>query len=100
MIARIWRTGVDESRAAEYEGFAVGRSMPMFRRQPGCCGVVMARTAEGRAVVTFWRDQAAVDALGASEEYLETVAAIGAAGFLTGEQTVEVMPVDAAWLGE
>lgn len=98
MIVRVWRTGVDEERAAEYEAFAVGRSLPMFRRQDGCCGVFFVRTEGGRAVITLWRDLEAVEALDESKDYLETVAAIKAEGFLEGAQSVEVMPVDSAWI--
>ncbi|WP_020392316.1 hypothetical protein [Kribbella catacumbae] len=96
-VARIWRTGLDESRAAEYEAFAAERSLPMFKRQDGCRGVLFARTESGRAVITFWRDLEAVEALAEASEYLETVAAINAAGFLEAPQSVEVLPVDDAW---
>lgn len=98
MIARIWRTGLDESRAAEYEAFAAGRSLAMFKRQDGCRGVFFVRTEGGRAVITLWRDLGAVEALAGSTDYLETVAAIKAEGFLEGAQSVEVMPVDSAWI--
>ncbi|WP_433005995.1 antibiotic biosynthesis monooxygenase [Kribbella sp. CA-294648] len=95
---RIWRTGLDERRAAEYETFAAERSLPMFKRQAGCLGVLFGRTASGRMVVTFWRDQEAAEALAESDDYLETVAAIMAAGFLEAPQSVELLPVDDAWV--
>jgi len=98
MIARIWRTELDESRAAEYEVFAAERSLPMFRRQPGFRAVFFVRTATGRATITLWRDLQAAEALAASADYLETVAAIQAAGFLRPPQSVELLPVDHAWL--
>ncbi len=98
MIVRIWRTGIDMERAAEYDRFVVERSLPMFRRQPGLTTVYFTRTGEmDRAVVTVWADAAAVSALDTSDEYQETTAAIIAAGFLRGPQTVELMPVDQAW---
>ncbi|PJJ71377.1 heme-degrading monooxygenase HmoA [Diaminobutyricimonas aerilata] len=96
MIARIWRTGLDESRADEYTAFATERSLPMFRRQPGFRGLVFARAAEGRVVITFWDDAESVARLDASSDYRETVAAIGAAGFLREPQSVEVFEVDEA----
>ena len=40
LAVRIWRTGLDESRAPEYEDFARTVSLPMFRRHDGsvvCC---------------------------------------------------------------
>jgi heme-degrading monooxygenase HmoA len=99
VIARVWRTGLDETRAEEYDRFAAQRSTPMFRRQPGLLGVLFTRTERGRAVITLWRDARDVEALERSEDYRATVAAIGAAGFLRGPQEVEVLPVDAAWIG-
>jgi hypothetical protein len=38
VIMRIWRTRVDEGRAAEYERFAAEESLPMFSGQPGFLG--------------------------------------------------------------
>jgi heme-degrading monooxygenase HmoA len=98
MIVRIWRTGLDETRAEEYERFAAERSLVMFRRQPGCCGVLFARMDTGRAVITLWHDQDAVDALDRAADYRATVAAIEATGFLRPPQTVEILPVDSAWI--
>lgn len=98
MIARIWRTGLDESRAAEYEAFAVGRSLPMFQRQPGFRAVFFVRTETGRASITLWQDLASAEALAQSADYLETVEAILAAGFLEPPQSVELLPVDRFWL--
>ncbi|TWD73131.1 hypothetical protein FB561_7016 [Kribbella amoyensis] len=98
MIARIWRTGLDEARAAEYDTFAVERSLPMFRRQPGFRAALFLRTEHGRVAITLWRDQAAVEALASSTDYQETVAAIRATGILRPPQTVEILPVDEAWL--
>jgi heme-degrading monooxygenase HmoA len=98
VIARIWRTGLDESRAAEYDRFAQQRSLPMFRRRPGLLGVLLTRSAGSRAVITFWADRAAADALDTSPDYRETVAAISAAGFLRPPQSVELLEVDGGWL--
>ncbi|TDW21246.1 hypothetical protein [Kribbella kalugense] len=98
MIARIWRTGIDESRADEYEAFAAERSLPMFRRQAGVRGVFFVRTADGRAAITLWQDLAAAEELMTSKDYLDTVEAIKAAGFLRSPQSVEFLPVEQAWL--
>lgn len=98
MIARIWRTGLDESRTDEYDRFATERSLPMFRRQPGLLGVLLTRTGDGRAVITFWADRAAADALESAPDYRDTVAAISATGFLRPPQSVELLEVDGGWL--
>ena len=98
MIARIWRTGLDESRAEEYDAFAAERSMPMFQRQPGIRAVFFVRTENGRAAITMWQDLATAEALMTSKDYLDTVEAIKAAGFLRPPQSVELLPVEQAWL--
>lgn len=43
------------------------------------------------AVITFWRDRAALDTLARSSAYLATVDALVATGILVGEASVEVM---------
>lgn len=90
---RIWRTKVDEGRAAEYERFAATESLPMFSGQPGFRGLLFGRAGTDCTVVTLWEDDAAADALEASPGYRDTVARIGAAGFLRGGSTVERMNV-------
>lgn len=93
MILRTWSTGIDESRADEYESFAARRSRPMFEAQDGFAGLLLARADDRRLVLTMWRDRAAAEALARSVSYLETVAAIEAAGFLRPPQTVELFDV-------
>lgn len=95
MLLRAWQTGIDESRAAEYDAFASERSLPMFHRHDGLLGVLLLAPAPGRRVVlTVWRDAAAVRALEESEDYRATVDAIVGAGFLRPPQTVTVFELD------
>jgi heme-degrading monooxygenase HmoA len=95
VIVRIWRTGIDPARAEEYERFAGERSLPMFRRQAGFRGVLFASGDETeRVVLSFWENEGAVEELGRSPTYRETVDALLATGILTGEQTVELLDVD------
>jgi heme-degrading monooxygenase HmoA len=89
MIMRIWRTRVDETRAAEYERFAAEESLPMFRAHRGFEGHLFGRCGGDCAVVTIWTDNAAADALEASPRYHDTVARITAAGFLVGQSQVD-----------
>jgi heme-degrading monooxygenase HmoA len=89
MIMRIWRTQVDEARAAEYERFAAQESLPMFRVHQGFEGCLFGRRGRDCIVVTIWQDDAAADALEASPRYRDTVARINAAGFLTGHSRVD-----------
>jgi heme-degrading monooxygenase HmoA len=64
------------------------RSLPMFRAEPGYRGVLMMRRGPECTVVTLWEHQASAEALACSARYRETVAAIMAAGFLAGDQTL------------
>jgi len=93
VIVRIWTTGVDPQRADEYREFAAVRSLPMFRIQEGFRGVLFTERGSQFAVISLWRDRAAVDSLETSPTYQETVAAILATGFLTDEQRVDVFEV-------
>lgn len=96
MILRIWTTGIDESRADEYEKFAREISTPMFHGQPGFEGLLLARSPSQRTVLTLWRDEGAARALEASSSYTATVNAIQATGFLRAPQAVTVMSVPEA----
>lgn len=97
-IVRIWRTDIDPERASEYERFAATRSLPIFREQPGCEGVLFVRRRSHAAVISLWRDKAAIEALEASLGYRQTVAAISAAGFLVGQPTLEVFELHGGFL--
>ena len=63
MIGRLWTTGLKPDRVESYDRFARDISLPMFRQQEGFMGCVMLRSANEGLVLTFWRDQAAIDAL-------------------------------------
>lgn len=94
MIARIWRTRIDELRANEYLEFARARSVPMFRAHDGFIGVVFGRHGDERTVITLWRDLAAAYALDDSQIYKSTVAEIEATGFIIGPSTLEMLEVE------
>lgn len=93
MIARIWSAQIDEDRASEYEAFAQESSLPMFRIQPGFCGVTMLRQGARCIVITTWSDRSAMAKLKESPTYAETVRRIEEKGFLIGNQLVEVYDI-------
>jgi heme-degrading monooxygenase HmoA len=98
-VARIWRTGIDPSRADDYEAFARERSLPMFKAHDGFCGVLFADAgSDTRKVITLWASRGAAQALEDSPLYRETVKAIEAAGFLRPPQSVELLDVPLGWL--
>ena len=94
MVARIWRTRVKPERFEEYDRFARGRSLPMFRKQRGFIGVLFMREEEDQAaVLTLWENEKAVEELEASPLYRQTVEVILGSGLLAKEQSVEVFEV-------
>jgi heme-degrading monooxygenase HmoA len=94
MIARIWRTTIDETRADQYLDFARSRSLPMFRSQQGFVGALFARQRAERTVISLWRDLASAHALDGSPTYKATVAEIEAIGFIVGPSTIDVLEVE------
>ncbi|WP_432512910.1 antibiotic biosynthesis monooxygenase family protein [Kineococcus sp. SYSU DK001] len=99
MILRVWRTEVDEARAAEYERFAREVSLPMFTRHEGHLGVLMGRQGSRCVVITCWRTAADVAALEASEDYRDVVARIVAAGFAEPGQSTETFDAHLSEVG-
>lgn len=93
MIARTWTIEVDPARADTYERFAREVSVPMFKQQAGCRGALMTRDGHRCQVISLWADSAALDALGGSQSYADTVAAIQALGILTDADPVALAAV-------
>jgi heme-degrading monooxygenase HmoA len=86
MLARLWTTGLRPDRLDAYERFARDVSLPMFREQDGFMGCVMVRSGHEGLVLTFWRDQGAIDALETSRSYRDTVQRIREADLLADAQ--------------
>lgn len=97
LVVRIWRTGLDEARSPDYDDFALGTSLPMFRRHAGFLGVLFAGTGAERAVITLWSTPAAVAALEESADYRATVRSIEAKGFLRPPHRIELLSVHSSW---
>lgn len=96
MIARIWTTEIDEALASGYETFAREKSLPMFRSQPGYCGVFMLRRGGACIVLSLWRDIVSIQTLAQSETYIQTVKEIMEGGFLQDGQSLETFDVHLA----
>jgi|SRR6266481_3250441 len=93
MIARLWQTGIDPARGAEYDAFAATYSRPMFAALGGCLGAFFLGTGEVRSVLSLWADSASIDSLESSPLYRKTVARFQATGVLREPQTVELFEV-------
>ena len=98
MIVRIWRTAIRPEQIDAYEEFAGSVSLPMFREQPGCRGVMFARRSSECVVITLWENMDAVTALTRSPSYQSTVSAIEATGFLVGSATTDVLQTHGGFL--
>jgi hypothetical protein len=94
MIVRIWRTRIDERRAADYDAFVSSKSMPMFRCQPGFLAALFASDASERLVISLWRDRSSAGMLRESSTYSSTVRELEATGILIGTSAVEVLQLD------
>jgi len=98
MIVRLWTARVEKDRIAEYEANERTRSTPMFRRQPGCLGVMFLRSGENCCALTFWKDLESVQALKTSTSYLEAAAFYSNSGMLVGDPSLEVFEVSGGFL--
>lgn len=99
MIVRLWRTVVQPSRMAEYEENEQHRSIPMFKRQEGCLGVLFLCSDEECFALSFWRDMASVEKLKTSKSYLEASAFYSNSGMLVGEPSLRVFEVKGGYIG-
>lgn len=97
-FVRIWRARVDLDRLDEYLRFVDEQSLPMFNRQQGFLGVICSRLGAEVAVLSFWRDEAALDALDTSATYQHTVGRIGETGILIGDSVLDIFEIHAGVL--
>jgi len=74
----------------QYSQWERTRSLPMFKQQDGCLGVLFLRSGAFCFALSFWRDMNAVAKLGASELYLEISRAYEDSGMLIGKATLRV----------
>ena len=98
MIVRTWQTAIDPDRVNEFEAFVNTYSLPMFKLQPGCLGVLVSRDGRMATTLSFWEDRASIDQLDTSTTYKETVERILATELLRGDQTVKIFPVFGGYL--
>lgn len=90
MIVRIWTVDLLPGMESALNAFAHDVSLPMFRAQPGCLGVLFTRQGDRCATITLWRDQAALDQLAVCPDYQLVVEQIEESGILGGRHHIEV----------
>jgi heme-degrading monooxygenase HmoA len=98
MIVRLWATRVDKAKIGEYEENEQNRSTPMFRKQPGCLGVLFLRSGGDCFALTFWKDMEAVEQLKTSQSYQEASAFYSDSGMLIGQPSLQVFEVKGGFL--
>jgi heme-degrading monooxygenase HmoA len=98
MIVRLWTTRVEQDRIAEYEENEHSRSLPMFRQQPGCLGVMFLRSSENCFALSFWKDLESVEKLKTSTSYLEASEFYANSGMLIGDPSLKVFEVSGGFL--
>lgn len=97
MIARTWHARLSPGREADYDAFAATRSLPMFRRLPGCRGVLFLGEGLERRVLSLWTTREAMDALAGNADYLAVSGQLAESGILASAGPVTWEPVrDAA----
>ena len=99
MLVQIWRTQVDPAREAEYVDFNQEHLLPMFRRQPGCLGVMFLNAAPDWGALSLWQNDVALAALTTSPSYLETLRQLDETGLLIGRSSVEDFAVHGGFVG-
>lgn len=96
MIARTWHARLSPGREADYDAFVATHSLPMFRRLPGCRGVLFLGEGLERRVLSLWADPAAIDALASSADYLAVSGQLAQSGILASVGPVDCAPVEDA----
>ena len=99
MLIRIWRVNIVPERIGDLEDFANTYSLPMFRMQAGCLGVLFTRDGYNCAVISIWENMQAIEKLKASPSYNDTVEKIADTRMLEGEQSVEIFEAFGGFLG-
>lgn len=96
MIARTWHARLSPGREADYDAFAGTRSLPMFRRLPGCRGVLFLGEGLDRRVLSLWTAPGAIDALTGNADYLAVSRQLAESGILASVGPIDCTLVDDA----
>jgi len=90
MLVRIWTVDINSNQIEALEEFANNISLPMFRKQAGCLGVLFTKNSNECATITFWDNQESIDNLAKSEYYQQVVEEINNSGILKGNHKTEI----------
>ena len=89
MLVRVWTVDIKKDKIKELEVFANSISLPMFRKQEGCLGVLFTKNSHEASTITFWDSQESIDKLATSVSYQDVVKEIEDSGILAGNHRSE-----------
>jgi hypothetical protein len=91
MIVRVWSTAYAPGRIEDFIAFGRDRLEPLFHSFGGCCACFFTYDAMEWRTITFWRDQAALDAAKETPIYREMLTDLVGSGLLIGDQRTKMM---------
>jgi quinol monooxygenase YgiN len=99
MLVRVWTVDIKKDKVKELEVFANSISLPMFREQEGCLGVLFTKNSYEASTITFWDSQESIDKLATSVSYQDVVKQIEDSGILAGNHKSETYEEYGGFIG-
>ena len=99
MLVRVWTVDIKKEKIKELEEFANSISLPMFRKQEGCLGVLFTKNSQEASTITFWENQESIDKLATSVSYQNVVKQIEESGILAGNHKSETYEEYGGFIG-
>jgi len=99
MLVRVWTVDIKQEKIKELEEFANTISLPMFRKQEGCLGVLFTKNSHEASTITFWDNQESIDKLAISISYQDVVKQIEESGILAGNHRSETYEEYGGFIG-
>ena len=99
MLVRVWTVDIKKDRIKDLEEFANTISLPMFRKQEGCLGVLFTKNSQEASTITFWDNQESINKLATSKSYQDVVKEIEESGILAGNHKSETYEEYGGFMG-
>ena len=99
MLVRVWTVDIKKDRIKDLEEFANTISLPIFRKQEGCLGVLFTKNSQEASTITFWDNQESINKLATSKSYQDVVKEIEESGILAGNHKSETYEEYGGFMG-
>jgi len=99
VLVRVWTVDIKKDKIKELELFANTISLPMFREQDACLGVLFSKNSHEALTITFWDSQESIDKLATSVSYQDVVKQIEDSGILAGNHRSETYEEYGGFMG-